>query len=220
MTATTHDQTFTVPVTAPARAGALARTMTLLLGWFFVALTLTLAGVFVGNGGPPVGIGLALGLPLVAYWLDGRRGHPLFGGLAQLDAPTLALLQSFRVLGVVFLIAWWRGALPAGFALPAGIGDVTVGVTAPFVARALAGGKPWARRLFVGWSIFGLADLVVAVASGVTHAQGVLGLFATVPSTNALASYPFSIIPTFLVPIAVMMHVAGLRAVARNRPRI
>ena len=160
------------------RADALARTMTLLLGWLFVALWLGLSGALATRGGPPVGLGLAIGLPLLAFWLDGRRGHPLFLGVARLDPPTLAVLQTFRVLGAVFIVAWWRGTLPGGFALPAGIGDIAVGVTAPFVAAALASGRPCARRLFVVWNVLGLLDLVVAVSSGVLHSSSSLGVLA------------------------------------------
>ena len=128
-------------------------------------------------------------------------------------------MQTFRVLGVVFLVAWWRGALPAGFALPAGLGDIAVGVAAPFVAAALADRKPYARRLFVAWSWFGLADLAVAVASGVAHSLTSLGSLSALPATGMLSRYPLSLIPTFFVPLAVMLHVTGLRGSARTESR-
>jgi hypothetical protein len=120
------------------------------------------------------------------------------------------------VIGVVFIIAWARGTLPAGFALPAGIGDVAVGLAAPFVAAALTSGKPYARRLFVVWCWLGIVDLVTAVGSGVAHSQSPIGFLATSPSTDAMAAYPFSLIPTFFVPLAVMLHVLGLRRTRRG----
>jgi hypothetical protein len=204
------------------RADALARTIPLLLGWLFVSLWLGLSGALAARGGPPIGLGLAIGVPLLAFWLDGRRGHPLFLGVARLDPPTLAVLQTFRVLGAVFIVAWSRGTLPAGFALPAGIGDVAVGVTAPFVAAALASGKPFARRLFVAWNVLGLLDLVIAVSSGVLHSSSPLGLLASpppLPTTDAMAIYPFSLIPTFFVPLAVILHAVALRGSARTGSR-
>src|SRR6266852_4836321 len=103
------------------RGAAVARTMTVLLVWFFIDLWLGLSGALVTNGRPPIALGVAILAPLLLYRLDGRRGHPLLGGIARLGPATLALLQTFRVLGVVFVIGWARGTLPAGFALPAGI---------------------------------------------------------------------------------------------------
>jgi hypothetical protein len=209
----THTDTFD----SRTRADALTRTMALLLGWLFLALWLGLSGALAGTrGAPPLGLGLAIGLPLVTFWLDGRRGHPLFLGLTRLDAPTLAVLQTFRVLGAVFLVAWWRGTLPGGFALPAGIGDVAVGLAAPFVAAAVASDKPWARRLFVAWNVFGVLDLVTAVSMGVAHSSSALGFLASSPTTDAMALYPFSLIPTFFVPLALMLHAVAL---SRNRLR-
>lgn len=201
-----------------ARARGFSRTIPLLLGWFFVALGLGVSGALATPGRPPVALGLAIGLPLLTFWLDGRRGYYLFHGIACLDAPALAALQTFRVVGVVFLIAWWRGALPAGFALPAGIGDVAIGLSAPFVAAALArGGSDFAGRWFVAWNTLGLADLVVAVSSGVTHSRSAIGFFVTAPSTDAMAVYPLSLIPTFFVPLALMLHVVAIKKTTQGR---
>ena len=70
-------------------------------------------------------------------------------------------LQVWRVGGLFFLVEWARGHLPGGFALPAGIGDVLVGLTAPLVAAGLA--RHQGERAFAWWNGLGLLDLVVAV---------------------------------------------------------
>ncbi len=49
----------------------------------------------------------------------------------------LIAVQVFRVVGVLFLVELQRGNLPAAFAIPAGIGDILVGITAPIVAFSL-----------------------------------------------------------------------------------
>jgi hypothetical protein len=208
----THAET----VNAPARGVTVARTMTLALAWFFVALWLALSGALRGRGGPPLALGAAILTPLLLYWLDGRRGHPWLGGIARLDSPTLALLQTFRVVGVTFLIAWARGALPAGFALPAGVGDVCVGLAAPFVGAALASDKPYARRLFLAWNVVGVVDLVTAVTLGVAHSPSTFGFLATTPTTGILATYPFSMVPSFFVPLALILHFVGLARLRRE----
>jgi hypothetical protein len=192
----------------------IVRTMSALLVWFFVTLALVAGGALVSRGGPPIALGGAMLLPMLAYRLDGRRGHPVFEGIARLDPSTLAVLQTFRVIGAVFLVAWWRGALPGGFALPAGIGDVTVGVTAPFVAAAVASRKPYARWLFVAWNVFGIADLVTAVTLGVAHSPTVVGFIHSAITTNSLAAYPFGLIPAFAVPLAIILHAVGLARLA------
>jgi len=211
---TTHIET----LSPPARGAAVARTMTVLLVWFFADLWLSLSGALRATGGPPIAVGVAILAPLLLYWLDGKRGHPWLGGIGRLDAPTLALLQTFRILGVVFLVGWARGYLPAGFALPAGLGDVFVGVMAPFVSAALATDERRARRLFVAWNVVGLVDLVTAVTLGVAHSHTPVGFLATTPSTDVLALYPFSLVPTFFVPLAIILHLVGLARLRAARP--
>ena len=60
-------------------------------------------------------------------------------------------MQSWRVIGVMFLALYAFGLLPGLFAWPAGVGDAIVGLSAPFVLRAIVRGEPtWRRRASSG----------------------------------------------------------------------
>ena len=189
------------------------RTLLFLAGWFFVALWLGVTGKLNQQGGPPIGIGLAIVLPLVLFAADRRFGSPLFGALARLELPALIAAQTFRIVGVVFLVAWRGGTLPGGFALPAGIGDVAIGLAAPFVAAAVARRPPRLATARI-WNFLGIADLVIAVTSGVLHGRSPIGLLAGGVPTDTLARYPLSLIPTFFVPLALMLHLTIARKLA------
>ena len=196
--------------------GDTQRTLIFLAAWFFLAIWLSVTGKLVTGGGLPLGILATILLPLLAYAADARAGHPLFGGLARLDLPALITLHTFRVIGVTFIVAWLDGRLPAGFALPAGLGDIAVGLAAPFVAAAVAR-RP--DRLAPAWifTILGVADLVVAVGSGVLHGGPPLGLLAGPVTTDLVTRYPLSLIPTFGVPLMLLLHVRTLGILAAGR---
>ena len=81
-------------------------------------------------------------------------------------------IQTFRILGGVFLIRYFNGELPALFAVPAGVGDVLTGVLAPLVAYWWFVGKPYARSAAIAWNLFGMADLMNAVALGALTGVG------------------------------------------------
>ena len=123
-------------------------------------------------------------------------------------------LQTFRIVGVVFVVAWVGGTLPAGFALPAGIGDVAIGLAAPFVAAAVVRRRPHHLALARIWNVLGVADLVIAVTSGVLHGRSPIGLLPGPVTTDVMARYPLSLIPTFLVPLALMLHLTTFRRLA------
>src|SRR5438309_839142 len=132
---------------ANGRAAAIARTLPVLVAWFFLSVWLALTGAIRGHGGPPIGLAVSLLVPLVVFALDTRSDGPLFDGLRRLDLASLIALQTYRVGGVFFVIAWMAGTLPAAFALPAGLGDIAVGAAAPFVAAAVAAKRPGSRPL-------------------------------------------------------------------------
>ena len=123
------------------------------------------------------------------------------GGLARLTWP-----QTLRVVGAAFIVAMALGTLPAVFALPAGLGDIAVGIAAPFVAARLRRGDRTGARWF---NLLGLIDLVVAVSFGFLAGLGPSQVFDVTPSTAEVA-LPLVLIPTTAVPLAMALHVVSL----------
>jgi hypothetical protein len=116
----------------------------------------------------------------------------------------LISLNVWRVEGLVFLILMANGQMPALWALPAGIGDITVGVTALWVAKGLNGPDGERRAILFNW--FGLADLIVAVSLGTMTNPGPLFIFHTNPTSELIVSFPLALVPAFLVPLAIAIH--------------
>ena len=210
----------TSSIRQPRTGDEVTRTLLLLAGWFFFAIWLGLTGTLNQHGAPPIGLGAAILLPLAVFVADRRLGSPLFGGLVRLELPALIALQTFRIGGVVFVVAWMGGSLPAGFALPAGLGDMAIGLAAPFVAAAVIRRRPHHLALARIWNVLGVADLVIAVTSGVLHGRSPIGLLAGPVTTDVVTRYPLSLIPTFLVPLALMLHLATFRRLASDVLRI
>jgi hypothetical protein len=154
-------------------------------------------------------IAVAMIVPLVAVLLSTRVAL-VSRILDQPDALwRLTLPQFFRPVGVTFLVAMALGYLPAVFAIPAGIGDIAIGVEAVFIARNLRRGI--VDRSTVWFNVLGLLDLVVALAIGVMAAPGLARLLVVSPSTEAISLLPLVLIPTTIVPLAVALHVLSLR---------
>src|SRR5215831_6141231 len=96
--------------------------------------------------------------------------------------------------------------LPWQFALPAGIGDVATGIVAVIVAALLARNVIGAHRATYAWCLFGIADLVVAVTMGAMTSPGRAHLLAFETPNLLVTSYPLVMVPTFAVPLALMLH--------------
>jgi hypothetical protein len=177
--------------------------------WLLVTASLAGTGFYATPGDPRflVAVGGPLGLLLLAC------RTPSVAGLVR-DPRTSALLvrpHTFRVLGVLFLVLMLQGQMPAAFAVPAGLGDIAIGASAPFLARRLA--HSGSRRGVERFHVLGILDLVVAagIAALVSY-----GLLEVTPSTDLLRLLPLALVPTAAVPLAVALHVVALRG-ARSR---
>jgi hypothetical protein len=140
--------------------------------------------------------------------------------LEAASLPALIGVQFYRVVGFTFIALLAQGQLPAHFALPAGWGDVAIGVAAPLVALALARGAQGSRAIAVGWNVLGLLDLFVAVGTGTGLLLPLIApeLGPRVPAAAAMGVFPMVVVPTFAVPLSIMLHVIALGRLRRDRP--
>ncbi len=196
-----------------------------LLAWLGATGALAVAGAYRPGPGPAIpALPVVLLLVLGGAWFATTAVPSLRALLGhRASQPSLIALQSWRVLGVNFLILYALGKLPALFALPAGLGDIAAGLAAPFVARRLD--KPGGRASAIAWNVFGLVDLVVAVGLGATSSPGPIRLFHTSPPAVVMTQFPMALVPTFLVPLSVLLHILSLRfligaRVASARPAV
>src|SRR5262249_19342306 len=189
-----------------------------LLAWFLGILQLALAGAFqtrlpLGNAVLPL-TPIAILLPLL-IWLPLLTRSQRLGAVLDAVSPAwLVGFQVYRVLGYVFLARWAAGELPGAFALPAGSGDVLVGLLALPVAYYLQSGARGGRAAAYAWNLLGILDLVVAVTMGALTSTGRLPV--DVPNV-ATTSYPLVMIPAFAVPLSLILHGVSLWQLMRGR---
>ena len=125
-------------------------------------------------------------------------------------------IQFYRVVGVGFIILYFQGSLPALFAFSAGIGDIIVGITAPFVALACYLKKSYSKNLAVAWNILGILDLVIAISVGILGFPRPVQFLPLYPSTEPISLFPLVMVPLFAVPIAIILHLFSLRGLRKG----
>jgi len=185
---------------ANAKYGKL--TAGLIGAWFIVSLTASALHVFnTDPSRPPLPLGLAVVIPIGLFMLWYAASKRFREFVLNLNPRTLTFVHSWRLVGFTFLVLYSYGILPGLFALPAGWGDIAIGATAPFAAMALA--NPGRRRIFIVWQALGIMDLVLAVVTGTAarliDPRGI--------PTTAMSMLPMSLIPTFAVPLLLILHI-------------
>lgn len=177
--------------------------------WFIVALGIVRSGVLVNVSVPPPALAILLaGLVLVVYAvLPGLR--------ARLNAIPLGLLVGWHMLRILaggnFLRLHAQGVLPADFALPAGIGDVAVGIGALVVlVIALPLRKSWQRKTLLVWNVLGLVDILAVLGNGARYAVSQPDLIIL------FTELPLAMLPLFVVPLVIVAHVLVFVRLRRN----
>ena len=94
--------------------------------------------------------------------------------------------------------------------LPAGLGDMAVGITAPWIVLSLIRQPEFAiSTAFLRWNVLGILDLILAVSIATlssTLASGTPGEISTTP----MATLPLVLIPAFFVLVFLMLHATAL----------
>jgi hypothetical protein len=178
-----------------------------LAGWFALVLAIgaTQALDPVRGFGVPA-LGLTVALPVAALIGVFSALPSIRDAMLAIPLPALVAVNAIRILGVIFLVLFAAGKLPAPFAPSAGWGDIFVGLTALPVAWAMLRFGPRGRPLALMWNTIGIADLVNAVALGALSAPSPLQVFVGPPTSTLMTTLPWLIIPGCLVPSLMFIH--------------
>ncbi len=184
--------------------------------WTGLAAALAGANQFLGSNpaGPPT-IGTTIVLPLVAAAVAAAISPSARAALLGMPMPFLIGLNVWRLAGAFFILLAAEGRLAGPFPTSAGWGDIITGALAlPVAWLALRGdGKTaiWA------WNAFGTLDLVVALALGITSANGSpLQIFHAGVGSEGVQMLPWSLIPSVLVPMYLIVHGVIFAQLART----
>jgi len=188
-----------------------------MLAWLALVLELAQAdvfkpGVFTIPAIPfAVVIPLAIALPLLV------RSRNVAAALDAIPPSWLVGLQAYRVLGGVFLVRWAAGQLPGEFALPAGTGDLLVGLLALPVAFWVHARTRAGIAAGYAWNVLGIFDLMVALTMGFLTSPTRFQMFAFDLPNTGVGTYPLVMIPAFAVPLSLILHGLSIWQLRRTR---
>lgn len=192
--------------------------------WLGLVILLGSQGAFVGSpDSPPLPIFLGLAIPLAVFFAAYFGWAAFRDFILGADLRFVTAIQAWRWAGVGFLTLYAKGILPSLFAFPAGLGDMAIGFTAPWIVLSLIRYPSFAvSRRYRIWNILGIVDFVVAVTTATLSSgifPGITRLIGNV-TTSPMARLPLVLIPAYMVPFFIMLHSTALlqaRQLVRSR---
>jgi hypothetical protein len=190
-------------------------TASVLVGWFVIAVALALVGVYSAATSRIPTIQFGIAIPILIGCLMIWRWTAVSRLIDAVPRHWVIAIQFYRVEGVTFLFLFAAHRLPGLFALPAGLGDVVVGLLAAAIGIGAAVGRPLNAQTVLRWNLLGIADLIVALSTGFLTAPSAFQMFAFERPNELISMFPLVLIPTFLVPLAILLHIISLIQLGR-----
>jgi len=178
--------------------------------WLGLVLLLGAGGAYLGAPGqPPLRIFVGAAVPLTLFATAMRFSHAFREFVRAVDIRLIVAIQGWRFAGFGFIALYANHALPGLFAWPAGLGDMAIGMVAPLWTVALISNpQAAASRRFTLWNALGILDFVIAFTTATICAMIITDPGA--PSIAPMGQLPLVLVPEFMVPLFVMLHVIAL----------
>lgn len=128
--------------------------------------------------------------------------------------PLLLLIgaQAFRVPVELFLHQLWLdGLAPRMLTYEGANFDILVGLSAPLIAIMTTRGR-FGKAIALFWSVGGLASLANVAVRALLTAPGAANIIHAEVPNLAIGTFPFTYIPGFFAPLALVLHVLAIRS--------
>lgn len=194
------------------RASGYNRTLVLIVtGWLVLQAALTLAGFYQVFSARPPRFGLLVLPPVVAIvilftTLGGRRFLDSFNG------KTLTLLHIVRMpVELILFGLYLHHSVPRLMTFDGGNLDVLSGLTAVFIWYFGYLNHKLSRGWLLAWNFAALALLFNIVLRAVLSLPLSFQQFGFDQPDTALVYFPYSLLPSFVVPAVLLAHLINIR---------
>ncbi len=185
----------------------------IVLIWFLLAIAGGMMGIFSRVNEPPIYLGIIFLVPIIGFTLAYSLSMRMRRVANGIPLWLITIAHVWRFVGIYFVVSAILHVLPPQFGYPEGLGDVIAAIFCIPLAFAIRkkNRSTGLRTAFIVWNIYGLIDLISAISLGILYSPGPSGILRTDISTAIMTTFPVSLIPTFFVPLFIMIHMLGLR---------
>lgn len=192
-------------------------TLLILLVWLALQAFMGLSGFYtVTDTIPPRFLLLALPSILFIIALFATSKGRKF--IDSLDRKTLTILHIVRI--PVEIVLFWlfiNKAVPELMTFEGRNFDIVAGLTAPAIFYLGFIKKQLNRRIILIWNFISLALLINIVTNAILSAPFPFQIFAFDQPNIAVLYFPFNWLPSCIVPLVLLSHLAAIRQLLNER---
>jgi hypothetical protein len=184
--------------------------MLVLIAWVFLQSAIALSGFYLFTKTVPPHLILAVAPPLIfiAVLFVTAAGRRFLDGMELKWCVLFHTIRIFVELNLYWLFLYKQ--VPAQMTFEAGNLDILAGITAPVIWWAFSNGYVRRRGLLI-WNCFAILGVLNAFSRALLSAPFRFQRFAFDQPTVAIFSFPFILLPAFLVPAVLLCHLVTFR---------
>ncbi len=195
-----------------AYAAKSARFLILALAWTLLQATLALSGVYQDTTSMPPHIMLYGVFPALIFILaifSTSKGRAF---VDSIDLKTLTAFHSIRIpVEIVLFMLYVHGSMSVLMTYEGQNFDIISGITAPIVAIAAFRNGITNRTLLLAWNVLCMVLLAVVVGTAILATPSPLQRLAFDQPNIAVLHFPFSLLPSVVVPMVFFAHLVAFR---------
>ncbi len=189
-----------------------------LIIWLTIQAALTLKGAYNANTNlfPPriLVLGVLPAIVTIVLMFTTKKGRQFIDSLPLIN---LTYLHVIRI-PVEFTLLWlfMNKAIPQLMTFEGRNFDIISGITAPFIAYFGSTKKKLSRPIILVWNFICLGLLLNIVINALLSAPFPFQKFAFDQPNIAILYFPFSWLPTFIVPVVLLAQLTSIRQLIKK----
>ncbi len=193
-----------------------------MIDWLILQAVLTFVGIYHSdtNTMPPkiLLFGVAPTILLIIFLFVTKKGRAFIDGL---PLAKLTYLHTIRIpVEIVLLWLFMHKTVPQLMTFEGRNFDILAGITAPWVAYYGISKGNFSKQILLLWNIICLALLANIVINAILSSPFPLQQFAFDQPNIAILYFPFSWLPTFVVPVVLFCHLASIRQLLKKEDAV
>ena len=188
----------------------------IITAWLFITGTLSAKGFFMTFDVLPPRIMLAV-FPMIILLIYSAISSKTLMLVTHISQTWLIHVQAFRI--IMEIILWLlakQHLVPEIMTWNGRNFDILAGITAPFIAYFCFTASKWSKKVALVWNGIGILLLINVFVHGLLSAPTPFQVFVTNPPNTFIGYFPYSWLPTFVVPCALLFHILSIRKILDN----
>lgn len=184
--------------------------------WLLITGILSVKGFFMRFDVLPPRILFAI-VPMVLVLIYTAISSKVLPLLTHIPQTWLIYVQAFRI--VMEMVLWLLAKeklVPEIMTWDGHNFDILIGITAPMVAYLCFTINKWSPKIALVWNWLGILFLLNVFVHGLLSAPTPFQVFVTNPPNTFVGYFPYTWLPAFVVPCAILFHILSIRKIVNS----